>query len=51
MVRQFLKDGTEVDGVSWKTITATEFPVIYGIIERINERKMNNEIRTNKSSE
>lgn len=50
MIRHYLRDGTEVGGVSGKLITAEEFKTVYEIINRINERNYNDEIRTNQTS-
>lgn len=38
MVRHFLKDGTEVESVSGRIITVSEFAELYDIIRAINRK-------------
>lgn len=38
MVRHFLKDGTEVESVSGRIITVSEFAELYEVIRAINKK-------------
>ena len=38
MIKHFLKDGTQVDSVEGIVIKQKDFPELYKIIEKMNER-------------
>lgn len=44
MIYHILKDGTKVDSVKGIVISANQFPGIYRVIERIQERGEKNEV-------
>ena len=51
MIYHVLKDGSRVDSVKGKVIKADQFPLLYRVIEQIEERGENNGvIRTPKTS-
>lgn len=51
MIYHVLKDGSRVDSVKGKVIKADQFPLLYRVIEQIEERGENNGvIRTPKAS-
>lgn len=39
MIKHILKNGTEVDDITGKVIKADEHPVLYEVINRINEKE------------
>ena len=38
-IKHVLKDGTEVEDITGHLIKAADYPVLYEVISRINERK------------
>lgn len=51
MIRHILKDGTEVNSIKGVVIKADQFPQVYRVIERIEERgKTDEAIRTPEAS-
>lgn len=51
MIYHVLKDGSRVESVKGKVIKADQFPLLYKVIEQIEERGENNGvIRTPKTS-
>lgn len=43
MIKHILKNGTEVDDITGKVIKADEHPVLYEVINRINEKEQKHE--------
>lgn len=51
MIYHVLKDGSRVESIKGVVIKAAQFPLVYRVIEQIEERGENNElIRTPKTS-
>lgn len=44
MIKHVLKDGTEVADISGYVIKAEQFPVLYEIINRIQQKEDSNEV-------